>query len=390
MLAVLALTVLGTGVGVVTGLTPGIHPNTLIAISLPLLLDLPPGTALPLIAAAATAHSVLNHIPAILIGVPDQDSALAALPGKQMLLQGNGFTAAATTINGGLRATTLTVLSLPVLLLILGPLYQLAGPYLPFLVSVVFGVMVIDADRVHIALGITVLSSVVGMLTLTAPLPSEEALFPLFTGLFGVPVLVASRGGEVPEQEPPDDAVVLPARGSAIGSLAGILAGILPGLGPSATVALFARYLDRHQFLAALGGINTADALVSIVALYAIGRPRSGAAIAVQQLVRIDSGTLLLVVGASLIAVSGSYIIGKVLLPHVLAGYNMLDQERLTNGLLSFLTVLVGIVAGPGGLAILTAATGVGLLCHRLHAPMTLCMACLIVPFLLHSFGVTL
>lgn len=386
---ILGLTLLGAIIGTVTGLLPGLHPNTLIFSSLPLLIRLPPQTALPLIVTAAVSHSMLNHIPAILIGIPDEGSALTALPGKEMLLNGQGGTAIHATLTGGLHTTATALPLIPLTFIILPPIYQQLRPILIFGISLVIGLMVVADERPGTALVITLLCGLVGTLTLAAPMSGADALFPLFIGLFGLPVLLATTDGTVPDQDIVSQRSVYP-RSSIVGTAAGLLSGFLPGLGPSATVALFDRFLDREHFITALGGINTADALFSLIALHTIGNPRSGASIAVQKLIAPDNGTFLLVTGCSLIGIAVSYHLGQLLLPQLLHRYPQLDHRKIARTTAASLILLTFIITGIGGLAILAAGTGAGLLTQQLRVRKSLCMSCLILPFLLQEFGVTL
>ncbi len=389
MLELIGLTLLGTITGTITGLLPGIHPNTVIFTSLPLLVTIPPRTALPVIVTAAVSHSVLNHIPAILIGVPDEGSALTALPGKEMVLQGKASHAIQATLGGGLHTAATSVLLVPIALVVLPTVYPLVRPYLIYLISAILGSMVIVDERPGTALGITLLCGLVGIATLSSPLPGSEALFPLFLGLFGLPVLLATTDGAVPDQ---DHTRTVPSSTVAnlVGSIAGLLSGILPGLGPAATVALFDRVLDRRQFMIALGGINTGDAVFSIVALFTIGNPRSGASVAVQKLIEPTVGTGVLVLGCGLTGIATAYSIGQAILPDLLAVYPRLDHRRIALGTAAALIALTLPVSGIGGFAVLAAATGAGLLAQQQRVRKSLCMSCLIVPFLLQEVGLTL
>ena len=93
------------------------------------------------------------------------------------------------------------------------------------------------------------------------------------------------------------------------GGVAGLVVGLLPGLGAAnaATLLLLAekwfgrRATEDEQdraYLVTTSSLNTAEALFAIAALYLIGRSRSGASIAVEQVLggRIGAGDLLWIV----------------------------------------------------------------------------------------------
>ena len=88
MLDILFLTLGGCCLGLVTGLTPGLHVNTVCLIGLSLyhklgLNEIQFGVAM---VAMAVTHTFLDFIPAIFIGVPEECTALSVLPTHKLLL----------------------------------------------------------------------------------------------------------------------------------------------------------------------------------------------------------------------------------------------------------------------------------------------------------------
>ena len=86
---VLAL-LLGIVVGTFTGLAPGIHINLVSAILLGSLSTIPFLNSFAkiyfvvFIVAMAITHSLLDFIPSIFLGAPDEDTALSVLPGHEL------------------------------------------------------------------------------------------------------------------------------------------------------------------------------------------------------------------------------------------------------------------------------------------------------------------
>ena len=92
LLHILIAMCLGMFIGIFSGICPGIHINlvaaTLLAVS-PILLRYTNALSLVVfIIALAVTHSFLDSIPSIYLGAPDDENALAVLPGQRMLLQG--------------------------------------------------------------------------------------------------------------------------------------------------------------------------------------------------------------------------------------------------------------------------------------------------------------
>lgn len=104
----------GTALGCLTGLVPGIHPNTLAAllVAAPLL----PGAAgAVLLVSAAVAHTFLNVVPALMLGVSDPDVALSVLPGHALVRRGEGEDAILHSAAGSLAGLLLALAAVPVL-----------------------------------------------------------------------------------------------------------------------------------------------------------------------------------------------------------------------------------------------------------------------------------
>jgi putative membrane protein len=119
-------------------------------------------------------------------------------------------------------------------------------------------------------------------------------MLPLLSGLFGASFLIISlsSGTSIPEQKDTD--LHIPAgslaRSVFLGSLGGSVIAWIPGVSPS--IAAMATRLGApstgEEFLVSISGVNTANALFSLVALYAVDKPRSGAAAAIKELITMN------------------------------------------------------------------------------------------------------
>ena len=112
LLAVLA----GTIGGIFTGLLPGIHINLVMTVLVPLLasyITIEPFTiAFGIIALAAT-HTVLDFIPSIYLGAPEEETALSVLPAHQLLLEGKGHEATLLVMGGVITALAGLLITAP-------------------------------------------------------------------------------------------------------------------------------------------------------------------------------------------------------------------------------------------------------------------------------------
>ena len=89
---------LGFVLGILSGLTPGLHLNNfaamLLALSPQLLAQgLTPFQMASIILAASISQTFFDAIPAIFLGAPDSETALTVLPGQRLMLEGRGMDA---------------------------------------------------------------------------------------------------------------------------------------------------------------------------------------------------------------------------------------------------------------------------------------------------------
>ncbi|MFQ5908033.1 MAG: tripartite tricarboxylate transporter permease [Thermoplasmata archaeon] len=167
-LGVLFFALLGTAAGVVTGLTPGLHVNTVAALILAFqgsILALagslfawayPTPQDLALLAATlvvgnVVAHTFLDYVPSIFLGAPDAETALSVLPGHRMLLQGRGLEAIRLSAWGSLVAALLALLLvLPFRVVMGAPVdaYDDLRPVIPYLLILVAAILIVsDAGK---------------------------------------------------------------------------------------------------------------------------------------------------------------------------------------------------------------------------------------------------
>jgi putative membrane protein len=244
-LLTLAFALGGVLLGIVSGLTPGLHANNfamLLAAVAPAV-PAPPTLVGGAMLAAGVVHTFLDVVPALALGVPDASMAASALPGHRLVVEGRGREALRLSAAGSLAAVALAApLVVPVTALAMVG-YPVLRANLPlFLAGVVAYLVLTEPSRREMAGGLFafLLSGALGAATLNldpvAPLAAGEALAPLFAGLFGAPVLLDAFGGSgVPPQAGPD--VAMDGRRFGATATAGTLAGALVGFVPGVSAA---------------------------------------------------------------------------------------------------------------------------------------------------------
>lgn len=405
MIDVILFALMGIGGGIVTGLIPGVHPNTLAAGILsasPLLLTIAsPHAVAVFIIAMGIAHTFLSFIPSVFVGAPEGDTALSVLPGHRLLLNGRGHEAVYLTVMGGVGVMVLAVLLFPLLIFLLPFLYENISSYIAFILFAITALMVWTEHGVNKVKGLIVfgLAGFLGIIAMGTPIiPAQHLLFPIFTGLFGISTLGISLNSKfnVPEQKREWEPI--PGNMSFIGIikgfLSGVFVGILPGIG-AAQAGVLVHQLTKgrslREFLIALGGINTVAALFSLMALYLISRPRSGIAVAVQQVIGTFGFGEMLVLMATALFATGIAALATIRLSGWFSGLiTKVDYTKLSAGIIAFLSFLVWIFTGPAGMFLLLVSTSIGLLPPLLGVKRTHAMGVLMLPIMLWYFGIAI
>jgi putative membrane protein len=169
-----------------------------------------------------------------------------------------------------------------------------------------------------------------------------------------------------------------------VGTIAGAVVGYLPGISSAiaatgALVALPAR--GPRAFVVATSGVNTSNTIFALFALVALGNPRTGVLVALEDAgVPVALGLLLASVA---IAAAAGFVLVVALGDRYLTAVGNADNTRLSAAVLCLLAVLVVAIAGPLGLAVFVASTAVGLIPGRFGAKRANLMGVLLVPLAL-------
>jgi len=406
---------LGFALGILSGLTPGLHLNNfaamLLAISPQLMSQgLTPFQMASIILAASISQTFFDAIPAIFLGAPDSETALTVLPGQRLMLEGRGIEAVRLSALGSAG-------SVLVALLLIIPLSWIVSNYFDYLTKYVgilllaIALMMIRSERgpwidgqgslVHwkykaIAALLFLTSGLLGIFAFdhenltNSPLGLEpQVLLPLLSGIFGASSLLLSlsTNTEISEQKESEIKLSSSSLAKAIfsGSLGGSVVAWIPGVSPSvaAITARLGAPSCPEEFLVSIAGVNTANALFSLVALYVIDKPRSGAAAAIQELMDLDQSILAQMIIIVVIVAAASYL--ACISAARLAGQaiSRLNYRLLCLGVLVFLVAMTYAFTGIFGLFIFFLSTVVGLIApiagiYRTHA-----MGVLMLPLIL-------
>lgn len=397
ILEVLIALLLGVTTGIITGLTPGIHVNlvSVIVLSLsPLLLTITSPIVIGVyIISLAIAHTFLDALPSIYLGAPDDSQALTALPGHRLLLQGKGHAALVYTVIGALGTLILSIvlipLFIPVMKLVASAMEKIIGI---LLVGIVIVLVARERKKWLPCLIIFLLAGCLGLIVFQIP-TLHQPLFPLLSGLFGLSLLMLSLQQKtiIPAQE--TQTMLTITRKNTVKSISaatgvGFLAAFLPGFGSSQAAIMATAVvgdIGDEGFLSLVGGINTANMLISVATAYALGKARNGAIVIINELVpSINFPAMLLLLGAALVAGGLAAMITIALSKIFSRWITRVNYSAVIITIILFITTLTFYFDSGPGLIILTTATALGILASSWNVAKNHLMGCLILPVILY------
>ncbi|MBA7628724.1 hypothetical protein ES703_36219 [subsurface metagenome] len=387
LLEIIIALIIGILAGTITGLIPGIHINLvgifLVSLSASFFSSLNPIYLIIFIASMAITHTFIDFIPSIFLGCPDTDTELSVLPGHELLKKGQGYEAIILTCYGSLAAIFILILiSFPSILMI-SKTYNFIKILIPgLLILTSFFLISLEKKRFS-ALFVFLLTGFLGLCVLNLP-SLKEALLPLLTGLFGGSMLVISikNKTQIPKQKitKPKTKLLRPIIGALIASP---LCSFLPGLG-SGQAAIIGNTISKTNkkgFLVLLGATNTLVMGFSFISLYVISKTRTGAAVAMQEIIGNLSGKILmLILTTAVISGIASFFLTIFLAKFFLQKIEKINYTFLSLITLAILAIIVFLMSGFIGLAVLIISTLTGIYCISLKVRRTNMMGCLLIP----------
>lgn len=367
-------------------------------------------------------YAVLNTIPSIFLGAPDDSTIFIVLPGQKYLMQQRGFEASVLTGVGGLGGLLVLLLLSPLLPRVFPVVRTVVGPHLHWILGAIIVFMLmsewpkgsdrgssgwakfLDAWR-SLGAGLLtfLLSGVLGMILFYSSLvPTEMAfqnLLPAFIGLFAIPWVLQNiiSQAQVPEQHVSRSVDLSPgliARGVGAGAMGGLFAAFFPvvtgGIGGFLAGHATAQRDDR-LFIVSQGASKLVYYVGAFLFFFVPGLhlTRGGMAWMLSVIYTPHTPQTYWAAVAAML-VSGALAFGMLLLFSRVAirVVSRFDYRWISA---ATLVLLVGIVLGLtswGGLLIAVVATGIGLLPVMWGSRRMNCMGVLLLPMTLNMAGV--
>lgn len=380
-----------------------------------------PCILMPFLMGLIVGWAMLNTVPAVFLGAPDESAMLMVFPTQKYLMQGRGYEATMLTGLGALGGAICLILIAPLLPTLLPIARNVLSPHLFWLLALIIAYMVMSefprgGDR-----GPTRLarfwdawkSLLAGILTLLlagwlgfilmrrAPVGVTfefSKIMPAFVGLFGIPWVLQNiaSGTEIPQQFRPrfiDATPFIAFRGITAGFLGGFFAAFFPivtgGIGGLLAGHATAQN-DERAFIISQGSSKFVYYVGAFVLFFvpAANLARGGLGHMIRTLyIPRTTGEFLMILGAMAIASALAFLMLGLIARFIIWLIQRINYRYLSWLTLFIMLVLVLTMTGWGGLLITVVSTAIGLIPVVFHARRSHCMGVLLLPITIEMAG---
>ena len=448
-------TAIGWIFGFLTGMVPGIHVNNIAAALAGTALILysvgfSPISLSIIILSCAISHTFHNIIPAIFLGAPGEDTALAVLPGHKLLLAGEGMSA----VRLSSLASAGSVLFSPILMIPVGfflyKFYPILEPYMGWILVSISLIVLLAEIKIPKIISATFVFLAAGFLgylafeldgSLNPVFLSSDAsvLMPLLSGLFGIPQIIVSMltDSEIPSVSEIKETFPKKTfyKGTILGTVAGASVSWIPGVSSSVAAILSGIFTGKaavyepsadfyenqnkkeeniqnyftereieinnaKEFIVVVSAINTANTIFGLLAFFIIGKSRSGAVVSIRDILsKTDfqmSGGLFssdmqelffLFYGVAMLTGLLSYFSTIYAGKIIPKLFRKINYKKLSLFILIFLSGLTFLMSGSYGFILFSASVFVGFLPVLLHVRKSHLMGVILFPVMLYFLG---
>lgn len=426
---VLISTVVGTVLSCVLSVLPALHAYNVLGLMVLGLyalaargIEVAPELYLPFMAGMIVGWSMLNTIPSVLLGAPDESAMFTVLPGQKYLMFGRGYEGTMVTGVGGLAGVFFLVLVVgPFAPKVLPVVQDVLRPHMHWILWVIITFIIMsewpkggnwgpagwrkffDAwSSLGAGLMTFLLSGFLGFILLyRSPVDVNMAfqnIMPAFVGLFGVPwcLLNIISGAQVPKQYVSksldiDGDIILRSVGA--GGLGGGFAAFFPvvtgGIGGLLAGHATAQR-DERIFIMSQGVSKLVYYVGAFMLLFVpgLGITRGGAAWMMKQLYMPRTYyDYYMILGAIAIAGAVSFLIMSPLTRATIWFIEKANYRNASTVALLIILVLVFSITGWGGMLVMVVSTGIGLIPVLFASRRLNCLGILLLPIACNMSG---
>ncbi len=420
----------GTVLACLLAILPGLHIYNVMGLAALYLYSLHgsgvasmPEVFVPFMIGLITGWSVINTIPSVLLGAPDESAIFTVLPGQKYLMTGRGYEGTMIIGTGSLAGIFMLVFLigpfapkfLPIVRYVLNShLHWILWVIITFILMTEWpkggnwgpsGWCKFFAAWSTLGAGLLTffLSGLLGFLLLYRPPVSIENAFqnimPAFVGLFAVPwcLLNAVSGAEVPKQIVSDTLNIsgdLLLRSSVAGGIGGGFAAFFPvvtgGIGGLLAGHATAQR-DERIFMMSQGVSKTVYYTGALLLFFMPGLfiTRGGGAWIIKGLYTPHTrGDYYLALGSIALSGAVSFLLLSPLAKWTLMLMKRVDYRHISIFSLGIIISLVFFITGWAGLFVTTVSTGIGLIPVLFGSRRLNCLGVLLLPIACNMSGV--
>ena len=374
--------IIGIILGCLTGMLPGLHSNTLISILSEIGID--ETSFAILIIAIYPANLIVSFIPSIFLGIPEDSTVIAVLPGQRMVLKGKGLLALKTILLSSVFAALVSIVLFYPSLGFFPIIYGFMRPNMKYILLLLSIILLAKTKKPHLSLLIFLLAGALGYLSLNSEM--KDPFLPMFSGMFAITAMINYGKRRIPEQKDTNiDFGFL--KFSFLGVLLGFFSDLIPGIGSPSQVAVFATIfmpMNTLGYLATISSISISQAIFSLSSVASINKARVGAIIWLSDYIDIEKN-LALLLPLFLIGITVSVFI-VYLLRRKIGAMASLDLKEINWVLAAYLIIITFLLNGVFGVVILVLGSILGLVTTKMKIERTNLMGAIIVPTLILLF----
>ncbi|MFA6173130.1 MAG: tripartite tricarboxylate transporter permease [Kiritimatiellales bacterium] len=420
----------GTVLACFLAILPGLHIYNVMGLAALFLYSLHgsgaaamPEFYIPFMLGLVTGWSVLNTIPSVLLGAPDESAIFTVMPGQKYLMAGLGYEGTMMIGAGSLAGIFMLVFLIgPFAPKFLPVVRYVLTPHMHWILWVIITFMLMTewpkfgnrgpagwrkffSAWSTLAAGLLTffLSGLLGFLLLYRPLVSVDNAFqnimPAFVGLFAIPwcLLNAVSGTEVPKQHVRGTLNIngdLLLRSSIAGGIGGGFAAFFPvvtgGIGGLLAGHATAQR-DERVFMMSQGVSKVVYYTGALMLFFAPGLflTRGGGALIVKGLYTPHTwGDYYLALGSIALSGAVAFLLMSPLTKWTLKLMGKINYRHISLFSLGIIVALVFTITGWAGLCIMTVAAGIGLIPVLFGSRRLNCLGVLLLPIACNMSGI--
>ncbi|MBS3070038.1 tripartite tricarboxylate transporter permease [Candidatus Micrarchaeota archaeon] len=328
---------------------------------------------------------VFELVPSIFFFVPSASYGVSVLPAQKLFSQGKGTVALKTTLACFFCSMIFSFALLPFVLLFLPHLHSFLAPGVGWALLLVTCACLLSKKRRAESVFAFMLSGALGWVLLSRPVV-QEPLFPLLSGLFGIPAILLSSQVHARQEEggiaPLDLKIVF------ISCILGAFSSLLPAMSPAFLVSLLLLVLEPFGpmlFVQSVAAVLVSKTFFDFAGLVLIGKARSGAAAFASAELSSPAGLVpVLVAGAASLFLA---ICVMLLLQRKLREFRF-HGRKFSFAVLCLVALGAFYLDGGMGVLVLAVSASVGLCVSLLGVDKTTALGALILPSLFFFFSV--